>query len=56
LGTVGTQFTVRLNPPTEPNPNPVDHFLASVIDFFENQLEDVQDSDMLGIAIRNEVN
>jgi hypothetical protein len=47
---------VRLNPPNDPNPNPVDHFLTSVNDLFEHILQDVRGSDMLGIAIRNEVN
>jgi hypothetical protein len=56
FGTISRQFTVRLNPPTDPNPNPVDHFLASVNEFFEHVLQDVQDTDMVGIAILNEVN
>jgi hypothetical protein len=53
FGTIGTQLTVRLNPPTGPNPNPVDHFLDSVNDLFEHALQDVRDSDMVGIAFRN---
>jgi hypothetical protein len=56
FGTVCTQFTVRFNPRTDPNPNPVDHFLARVNELFEHVLQDVQDSDMVGIAIRNEIN
>jgi hypothetical protein len=56
FGTVGTQFTVRLNPPTDLDLNSVDHFLASVNDLFEHVLQGVQDSDMVGVAIRNEVN
>jgi hypothetical protein len=47
---------VRLNPPTDLDINPVDHFLASVNDLFENVLQGVQDSDIVGVAIRNEVN
>jgi hypothetical protein len=47
---------VCLNPPTDPNHNPVDHFLASVNELFEHVLQDVLDSDMVGVAIRNEVN
>jgi hypothetical protein len=47
---------VRLNSPTDLNPNPVDHFLASVNELFEHVLQDVQDSDMVVVAIRNEVN
>jgi hypothetical protein len=50
------QFTVRLNPPTDLDLNPVGHFLASVDDVFEHVLHGVQDSDMVGMAIRNEVN
>jgi hypothetical protein len=56
FGTVGRQFTLRLNPPTDLDLNHVDHFLASVNDLFEHVLHDVQDSDMVGVAIRNEVN
>jgi hypothetical protein len=56
FGTIGTQFTVRLKPPTDLNPNPVDHFLSSVNEFFKHVLQDVQDSDMVGVAIRNELN
>jgi hypothetical protein len=40
FGTLVTQFAVRLNPPTDFNPNPVDHFLASE-DEFDNVLQDV---------------
>ena len=53
---VGTQLTVRLIPPTKPDTNPVDHFLASVNDLFEHALQDVRDADMVGTAIHNEVN
>jgi hypothetical protein len=55
-GTVGKQFTVRLNPPSDLDLNPIDHFLASTNDVFEHVLQDVQDSDMVAVAIRNEVN
>jgi hypothetical protein len=47
---------VRLNPPFDLDLNPIDHFLTSINDLFEHVLHDVQDSDMVGIAIRNEVN
>jgi hypothetical protein len=47
---------VRLNPPSESDLNPIDHFLASINDVFEHVLQDVQDSDLVGVAIRNEVN
>jgi hypothetical protein len=56
FGTTGTQFMVRLNPPSDLNLNPVDHFLASVNNLFEHVLQDVQDSDMVGVTIHNEVN
>jgi hypothetical protein len=47
---------VRLNPPTDPKPNPMDHFLATVKKQFEHVLQDVQNSDMVGFAFRNEIN
>ena len=56
FNTTGTQLTVRLNPPTIPDTNPVDHFLASVKDLFEHVLQDVGDTDMVGIATHNECN
>jgi hypothetical protein len=52
FGATGMQFTVRLNPPTDLDLNPVDDFLASMDDVFEHVLQGVQDSDMVGIAIR----
>jgi hypothetical protein len=55
FGATGMQFTLRLNPPTHRDLNPVDHFLANVNDMFEHVLQGVQDSDMVGIALRNEV-
>jgi len=51
----GRQLTVRLNPSSDAC-DPVSHFLASVNDLFESVLSDVGDSDMLGIAIQNQVN
>jgi hypothetical protein len=56
FGTVGKQFTVLLNPPSDLDLNPIDHFLASINELFEHVLHDVQYSDMVGVAIRNEVN
>jgi hypothetical protein len=47
---------VRLSPPTEHDTNPVDYFLASVNDLFEQALQDALDADIVGIAIHNEVN
>jgi len=51
----GRQLTVRLNPPSDDG-DPVSHFLASVNDLFDHALSDVDDSDMVGIAIQNQVN
>ena len=42
FATIGTQLTVRLNPPTEPDTNPLDHFLASVNDVFEHALKTLE--------------
>jgi len=47
--------TVRLIPPSD-NSDSVAHFLASVNDLFRHVLRDVDDSDMVGITIQNEVN
>jgi len=52
---VGRQLTVRLIPHSG-NTNPVAHFLASVNDFIENALHDIDDSDMVGMTIQNQVN
>ena len=52
---VGRQLTVRLIPPSN-NSDPVAHFLASVNDLFEHVLRDVDDSDMVGMIIQNQVN
>jgi len=38
------------------NNDPVGHFLASVNELFEYALQDVSDSDMVGITIQNQVN
>jgi len=52
----GTQLTVRLLPPPEgEDPNPTSHFLDSVTELFEHALRDLEDSDMVGITISNEV-
>jgi len=51
-----TQLTVRLLPPPEgEDPNPMSHFLDSVTELLEHALRDLEDSDMVGIAISNEV-
>jgi hypothetical protein len=39
-----------------PASNPIAHFLASIEELFEYTLRNVEDSDMVGIAIRNEEN
>ena len=52
---VGTQLIARLLPPADNN-DPVGHFLASVNELFEYALQDVSDSDMVGITIQNQVN
>jgi len=51
----GKQITVRLLPPST-NVDPVTNFLASVNDLFEHVLQNVNDSDMVGITIHNQVN
>jgi len=52
---IGTQHTERLLPP-EDNSDHVGHFIASVNALFEYVLQDVIDSDMVGITIQNQVN
>jgi len=52
----GTQLTVRLLPPPEgQDSNPMSHFLDSVTELFDYALRDLEDSDMVGITISNEV-
>jgi len=55
FNTAGTELTVRLLPPPDGD-NPMSHFQASVTELFEYALRDCQDSDMVGLTIRNEVN
>ena len=52
---VGTQITVRLLPPSN-NVDPVTQFLTGVNDLFEHVLQNVSDSDMVGMTIHNQVN
>jgi len=52
---VGKQITVRLIPLSD-NSEPVAYFLASVNDLFEHALPEVDDTDMVGINIQNQVN
>jgi len=58
LNAQGMQLTVRLllPPEGEEDPNPMSHFIDSVTELFEYALRDLEDSDMIGIAISNEVN
>jgi len=49
---VGTQLTARLLPPAD-NSDAGGHFLASVNELFEYALQDVSDSDVVGITIQN---
>jgi len=52
----GTQLTVHLLPPPEgQDSNPMSHFLDSVAELFDYALRDLEDSDMVGITISNEV-
>ena len=57
FNTVATQLTVRLLPPqVGVEKNPVSHFIASVTNLCEHALQICDDSDMVGVSIRNEVN
>lgn len=56
FNTVGTQISVRLNPPSETDADPLSHFLASGNDLFEHAVQSGGDSYMAGLAIDNEVN
>jgi len=51
---VGTQLTARLLPPADDS-DPVWHFLASVYELFEYAVQDVSDSDLVGITIQNQM-
>jgi len=57
LNTVGTQLTVRLLPPSdEDETGPISHFLDSVTDLCEQALRNCNDSDVVRVSIRIEVN
>jgi len=57
FNTVGIQLTDRLLPPTvRDERDPVSHFIASVSNLCEHALRNCDDSDMIGVSIRNEVN
>jgi len=54
---VGTGLIVHLLPPAVgDDSDAITHFEASVNDLFKFALRDVDDADMVGITIRNEVN
>ena len=51
------QLTVRLlRPSDEDESDPISHFLYSVTDLYEHALRNCDDSDMVGVLIRSEVN
>ena len=54
LNAMGTQLTMRLLPPAEDEDDvdPVSHFLASVNNLIEHALQNVSDSDMVGIPFK----
>ena len=49
----GTQLTVRLLPPRDPNVNIASHFQDSVMRVLDYALRDNEDGDMIGVVIRN---
>ena len=55
INAVGRQLTVRLISPSR-NTNPVANFLASVNDLIEHAVHEVEDRDMTGLSIQNQVN
>ena len=55
FGATGTQLVVRLLPPPD-NSNRVNHFLASLNDLFRHALQNLNESDMVGITIQNREN
>jgi len=52
---VGIQLTVHLLGPSDDD-DPVSHFVASVNDLFDHALQNVRDSDMLGMTLQNRLN
>ena len=57
FNTTETHLTVRLLPPTEGDErDPISYFMANVTALCEQALRNCDDSDMVGISIRNEVN
>jgi hypothetical protein len=55
--TVGTLFTVRHLPPLEKvERDPISYFMDSVTNLFEHASKNCDDSNIVGISIRNDVN
>ena len=52
---MGTQLEVRLLPPSDAT-DPVSHFLASLNDLFRHALQNLNESDMVGVTKQNRVN
>jgi hypothetical protein len=52
----GKRLAVLLNSPFETDNNPVNYFLAIVKEMFEDTLEKVNGTDMVGIDFYNEIN
>jgi len=55
LSAVGNQLTMSKIPLSD-DEDPVSHFLASVNDLFDHALQNVSDSDMVGMIIQNHLN
>ena len=54
FNTRGKQWMVLLNPPN--SSDSITHFVASVNELFDQLLQNVDDGDVVGITIHNEVN
>ena len=55
FGATGTRLVVRLLPPYDPT-DPVSHFLANLNDLFRHALQNLKESDMVGLTIQNSEN
>jgi len=55
FGATGRQLVVRLLPPSD-NSNPVSHFVASLNDLLRHALQNLNESDMVGIKKQNREN
>ena len=54
-GATGSQLVVRLLPPSDDTDH-VSHFLASLNDLFRHTLQNLNESDMVGMTIQNREN